>query len=52
MKAINELIEKLELAKNNVKWLLEHENGLVNFHGIAYWASEIERLRAEIKKHL
>jgi len=49
---MNELFEKLEEAKKNVRWLLENGNGLVNFHGIAYWASEVERLRQEIRKGL
>jgi len=49
---MNELIKKLEYAKNAVKWLLDHESGLVDFHGLAYWAQEVERLREEIKKAL
>lgn len=47
---MNELFEKLEKAKDAVRWLLEHGEGLVDMHGIAYWASEIERLRTEILK--
>jgi hypothetical protein len=47
-----ELLEKLQYAKNSVSWLLEHENGNVDFHGLSYWAQEVERLRAEIKKLL
>jgi len=43
------MFEKLEKAKDAVKWLLENESGLVDMHGIAYWAGEIERLRKEIK---
>jgi len=49
---MNELMEKLQYAKKAVLWLVEHESGLVDFHGIAYWAGEVERLRAEIKKTL
>ena len=43
-------IEKLAYAKDAVKWLLIHAEGLVDFHGLTYWASEVERLREEIKK--
>ena len=49
---MNELIDKLKYAKDAVLWLLGHESGLVDFHGIAYWASEVERLRTEIKELL
>lgn len=47
---MDKLIEKLEYAKDSVRWLLDHGNGLVDFHGIAYWAAEIERLRDKIKE--
>lgn len=46
---MNELIEKLQYAKNSVLWLIDHETGLVDFHDLTYWASEVERLRKEIK---
>jgi hypothetical protein len=49
---MEELVKKLEYAKNSVRWLLDHSSGLVDFHGIAYWAGEIERLRKEIKEGL
>jgi hypothetical protein len=49
---MKELFENLEKAKDAVRWLLDNENGSVNFHGIAYWASEVERLRKEIKSKL
>ena len=49
---MNELAQKLEYAKNAVSWLLQHENGKVDFHGLVYWAGEVERLRIEIKKLL
>jgi hypothetical protein len=49
---MNELFEKLQYAKDAVKWLLENGDGNVDFHGIKYWAGEIERLREEIKKAL
>ena len=49
---MSELFEKLEYAKKAVRSTLESENCLVDFHGIAYWAKEVERLRTEIKKML
>jgi hypothetical protein len=45
-------LEQLETAKANVQWLLDHETGLVDFHGLVYWAGVVERLRAEIKATL
>jgi hypothetical protein len=47
-----ELVEKLNYAKDAVLWLLTHADGNVDFHGIAYWAGEVERLREEVKKVL
>lgn len=47
-----ELVEKLEYAKNAVAWLLNHESGNVDWHGLTYWAGEVERLRIEIKNIL
>jgi hypothetical protein len=49
---MDELIEKLVYAKKAVTWLLIHSDGSVDFHGIAYWAGEVERLRIEIKELL
>lgn len=49
---MSELFEKLEYAKKSVIWLLDHEIGLVDFHDVKYWAGEVIRLRAEIKKNL
>lgn len=46
------LIEQLETAKRNVRWLLDHESGLVDMHGLTYWAGVVERLRAEIRAAL
>jgi len=45
-----ELIERLRHAKKSVIWLIEHPDGNVDFHSLVYWAGEVERLRAEIKK--
>ena len=47
---MNELLEKLQYAKDAVRWLLDCESGSVDFHGLVYWASEVERLRKKIKK--
>jgi len=52
MTEITEIFEQLRYAKSTVIWLIENENGLVDFHGLVYWAGEVERLRAEIKKSL
>jgi hypothetical protein len=46
---MNGLIKKLEYAKQSVIWLVEHPNGNVDFHGLSYWAGEVERLRSEIQ---
>lgn len=45
-------LQKLETAKKNVKWLLENANGLVDMHGLSYWAGVVESKREEIKKGL
>lgn len=44
-----EMFEKLLKAKDAVKWLVDNESGLVDMHGLTYWAGEVERLRKEIK---
>jgi hypothetical protein len=49
---MDELMEKLKYAKDAVLWLLIHDNGNVDFHGLTYWASEVERLRKKIKEML
>lgn len=46
------MLEELQKAKENVRWLLDHENGLVDFHGIGYWAMVVEQLREKIKEAL
>jgi hypothetical protein len=45
------MIEKLMKAKEAVSWLLMHD-GLVDMHGIVYWAGVVEELREEIKKEI
>lgn len=49
---MKELFEKLEYAKDAVRFCLEHGNGNVDFHGLTYWAGEVERLRQEIMQAL
>lgn len=49
---IQKLIEKLEYAKESVRALLKDASASVDFHGIAYWASEVERLREVIKSKI
>lgn len=41
-------IDELDTAKHNVRWLLDHPNGLVDMHGLAYWARRVETLREQI----
>ena len=47
-----DLVNKLEKAKHNVKWLLEHSDGLADMHGLKYWAGVVETLREQIKEKL
>lgn len=49
---MNEKIEQLQKAKDNVIWLINNPDGMVDFHGLVYWAQVVERLRGEIKKSL
>lgn len=49
---MKELAEKLEHAKNAVRFCLEHANGNVDMKGLVYWAGEVERLRQEIIQKL
>ncbi len=43
-----EKFKKLQEAKKAVLYCLENPTGDVNFHGLSYWAGEVERLRNEI----
>lgn len=45
-------LEQLKVAKENVIWLIDHNDGLIDMHGLAYWASVVEKLREEIKRTL
>ena len=49
---MKELFEKLEYAKKAVQNCLDDSEVSVDFHGLAYWAGVVERLREEIKKGL
>ena len=52
METISDKFNKLSYAINAVMACLEHDGVLVDMHGLAYWASEVERLRKEIKEAL
>jgi hypothetical protein len=41
-------IKELETAKENVRWLLDHAQGLIDMKGVGYWADRVEALRQEI----
>ena len=45
-------LDDLNAAKHNVRWLLDHPKGSVDNHGIAYWASVLERLRRQLQEQL
>lgn len=45
-------IKHLEKAKQATLDCLNDSNILVDMHGLAYWAGEVERLRKEIKEKL
>lgn len=49
---MEELIKQLEYAKKATKTCLEDSNCNVDFHGLNYWAKEVERLRNKIKENL
>ena len=45
-------IKELEKAKKAVIACLEDGAIIVDFHGLSYWANEVERLRKEIKDYV
>lgn len=49
-RTIVELATELEKAKDAVRFCLEHDSGLVDMHGLEYWAGVAERRRKEIKE--
>jgi len=49
---LSKLSTELDYAKNAVSSTLKSANCLVDFHGLSYWAQEVERIRAEIREIL
>lgn len=49
-RTIVEVATELEKAKDAVRFCLEHEYGLVDMHGLSYWAGVVEHRRKEIKE--
>jgi len=52
MEEMSKLFDELQYAKKSVLSMIENEGVMVDFHGLSYWASEVERLRKEIKEKL
>lgn len=50
--SLNELVTQLQKAKAATQFCLDNISGLSDMHGLSYWASEVERLREEVKKQL
>lgn len=46
------LLDDLAKAKDNVRWLLDHPEGLSDMKGLTYWAGRVEYLRSKIRKAL
>ena len=49
---MEELIKRLEYAKNATQSCLKSANCNVDMHDLSYWAHEVERLRKEIMEKL
>ena len=49
-RTIVDVATELGKAKDSVRFCLEHESGLVDMHGLSYWAGVVERRRKEIKE--
>lgn len=49
---LEDKIKHLEKAKQTTQACLNDSNVLVDMHGLAYWAGEVERLRKEIRERL
>lgn len=43
------MIKDIETAKRNVLWLIDHPDGLVDMHGLVYWAGRVESIRAAFR---
>lgn len=52
MSELQKKVGELESAKKAVQFCLDHADGSCDMHGLSYWASEVERLRKEIKEML
>ena len=48
---MEQLIQDLQKAKQNVLRLLENPDWLVDMHGLSYWAGVVEKLRQEIRSN-
>lgn len=44
-----ETAKELAYARDAVAFCLEHSDGLVDMHGLPYWANRVETLRHKIK---
>ena len=49
---MEELVKKLEYAKNATQSCLKSASCNVDMHDLSYWANEVERLRKEIMEKL
>ena len=45
---MQELVERLSYAKRATMLCLEDVTVSVDFHGLAYWAAEVEKIRKEL----
>lgn len=45
-----ETAKQLAYARDAVAYCLENSNGLVDMHGLVYWATEVENLRIKMTK--
>lgn len=46
------LFDQLNTAKDNVRWLLDHPDGVVDMHDLIYWAQRVAVLRARLRESL
>lgn len=52
MSELQKKVAELEKAKKATQSCLDSEATMVDWHGLSYWADEVERLRKEIKSLL
>ena len=50
MKTAIDLLQELDYAKNALQAKLDNAKCSVDFHGISYWATQVERLQKELKE--